>query len=134
MDRNRILVVDDDAQMLNILEEILSDKYEVILAEDAYEALEILKSNAMKGEKIQSIVLDWMMPGMSGLDLLKRLKENASFRHIPVIMQTAKNDSQDMLNGIEQGAFQYLTKPYDENVLLSMVDSAVEEFRRLYEE
>ena len=114
MTKRKILIVEDDLQSLNLLEECLSETYEVVLAEDGNKALEKLKEvdNEHSG-RVQAVVLDWMMPGLSGIDVLKILKANSRFQDIPVIMQTAKSDSADIVNGLKLGAFQYLTKPYE---------------------
>lgn len=135
MIKKKILVVEDDQQSLNLLNEFLSEKYDVDLAENGNQALEILKdADVDNSSPIQAIILDWMMPELSGIDLLKVIKANSRFRSIPVIMQTAKTNSTDIVQGLKLGAYQYLTKPYDESVLLAMVDSAVEEYERTHEE
>ncbi len=135
MIKKKILVVEDDLQSLALLEEFLSEKYQVIMAENGNKALEKLKQmDAENPETVQVIILDWMMPKMSGIDLLKILKDSSRFRNIPVIMQTAKANSSDIIQGLNLGAYQYLTKPYDDEVLLAMVDSASEEYDRTHED
>ena len=135
MDKRKILVVEDDLKSLRIIKEYLSDHYEVIETEDADEALGELKTlEQSEDDSIKAIVLDWMLPGMSGLELLKLLKTNSKYRNIPVIMQTARTATEDIISGLRYGVYQYLTKPYDEQVLLAMVDSAVEEYDRFNEE
>lgn len=135
LQKQKILVVEDDPQSLAMLNEYLSENYEVALAEDAAQALDILNApDSGQEDGIKVIVLDWMLPGMSGIDLLKLLKTNAKFKNIPVIMQTAKTESDDVVSGLRMGAFQYLTKPYDDKVLQAMIDSAIEEYDRLNDE
>lgn len=135
MQKRKILVVEDDLQSLSLLEEFLSDSYQVLPASDGNKALDELKNlEISNSEGVQAIILDWMMPGLSGIELLKILKGNTRYRDIPVIMQTAKADSSDIVTGLKMGAFQYLTKPYDDTVLLAMVDSAIKEYERVTDE
>lgn len=121
-----ILVVDDDKTNLEIISEYLIDEdYQVLTAIDGKEALALLES---KQEEINTILLDWMMPEMDGLELLRIIKERQEFQNIPVIMQTAKARSEDIVKGINAGAYYYLTKPFEENVLLSIVKAAITDF------
>lgn len=122
-----VLVVDDEALNLEILQEHLSDEgFTPLLAESAQAALDIL---AQSSTEIRLILLDWMMPGMSGLELLQRLKEHPHYVTIPVIMQTAKTAQSDIQQGIDAGAYYYLTKPYAHKDLMSIVRSALEDTR-----
>jgi DNA-binding response OmpR family regulator len=135
MKKHTVLVVEDDPKSMRVLDMYLSECYQVIKTENAEQALEVLKKMELSGtDPIAVIVLDWMMPGISGIELLKMLKSNYRFRNIPVIMQTAKIDSRDIADGLKKGAFQYLTKPYDGEVLMAMVSSAVIEFEKLQQE
>ncbi|MBU3917245.1 response regulator [bacterium] len=127
-DKITILVVEDDIMTLETIIENLTDRgFDVIAAENGIEALKILESTT---KQIKVIILDWMMPEMNGIELLGLLKEDEGYRRIPVIMQTAKTDSEHIIKGIDQGAYQYLTKPFDDEVLYSMVRSAVAEYDR----
>ena len=121
-----ILAVDDEAFNLDILGEYLEDDgYAVTSAVDGEEALaklEILGS-------VDVIVLDRMMPRMDGMECLRRLKADPRFCDIPVIMQTAAASHEQIKQGIEGGVFYYLTKPYEEAVLLSLVKSALADSR-----
>ncbi len=104
----KILVVDDEVDILNLLKYSLSNAgFEVITAADGPEALEKARSTTPT-----LIVLDIMLPAMDGTDVLKRLKDNDSTRHIPVIMLTAKGDEIDKIVGLELGAEDYVTKPF----------------------
>lgn len=126
--KTTILVIEDDIMTLESIVEGLNDKgFDVISAASGIEALRILESTT---KQIKVIILDWMMPEMSGLELLGLIKEDEDFRNIPVIMQTAKTQSEFVVQGIDHGAYQYLTKPFDDEVLFSMVRSAVAEFDR----
>jgi len=133
--KHTVLVVEDDPKSMKVIDLYLSERYEVIKTRNAEEALEKLKQVEISGtDAIAVIVLDWMMPGISGIELLKILKSNYRFKNIPVIMQTAKTDSRDIADGLKKGAFQYLTKPYDGEVLMAMVGSAILEFEKLLQD
>jgi len=105
---NRILVVDDEEDILNLLDYTLSRAgFDVLTATDGPEAIEMATSKAPS-----LIVLDIMLPGMDGTDVLKRLKDKDVTRRIPVIMLTAKGDEIDKIVGLELGAEDYVTKPF----------------------
>jgi CheY-like chemotaxis protein len=127
MSKAKILAVDDEAFNLDILSEYLdADGYEVILACNGVEALEKLEAH----EDIDVIVLDRMMPLMSGMEFLAVIKPQERFLSIPVIMQTAAASHEQIKQGIDAGVFYYLTKPYEEEMLLSLVRSALTEARQ----
>ncbi len=121
-------MVEDDLLNLEFISEGLGEKgYDIIKAENGIEALRILESTE---KQIKVIIIDWMMPEMSGLELMGLLKEDDAFKHIPVIIQTAKGQPEDIVQGMDSGAYQYLVKPFEEEVLYSMVRSAVAEYER----
>lgn len=95
--------------------------YEVAEAVDGIAAWEMLKKNAA----FTVIVTDRRMPNLDGLDLFFRLQADDALRHIPVIMQTGAKSPEEVAEGIKAGVYYYLTKPYQEEVLLSVVASAV---------
>ncbi len=105
---DKILVVDDEEDILNLLDYTLSRAgFEALTARDGPEAIELAMAGAPS-----LIVLDIMLPGMDGTDVLKRLKESDTTRDIPVIMLTAKGDEIDKIVGLELGAEDYITKPF----------------------
>jgi diguanylate cyclase (GGDEF)-like protein len=107
--RYRILVVDDDPNIRELIVETLGNgKYEPIEARDGKEALEICKN-----EKPDIVVLDVMMPDLDGLEVCLRLRGEALTSHIPIILLTAKGMLEDKIKGMETGADDYLTKPFD---------------------
>jgi len=123
---HHILVVDDDYTNLEVITELLEDEgHTTITAEAGEEALQQVKNHSF-----DLIILDWMMPGMSGIDVLSELKGTAEYRDIPVIMQTAKAYSENVVEGLEAGACHYLTKPFTKDVLLTMVKSSLAQKRR----
>ena len=126
--QDTILVVEDDLLNLELISEGLKEKgFDIIKASNGIEALRILENTE---KQIKVIILDWMMPEMSGVELLGLLKEDESFKHIPVIIQTAKTLPANIVQGMNSGAYQYLTKPFEEEVLHSMVRSAIAEYNR----
>ena len=127
-EQNTILIVEDDVINLEILSEGLKEKgFDIIKAENGIEALRILEET---DKMIKVIILDWMMPEMSGVDLLGLIKEDEAFKHIPVIIQTAMTQPENIVQGMDSGAYQYLTKPFETEVLYSMVRSAIAEYDR----
>ena len=121
----RILIVDDDDLNLDVLIECLKDEpYELVQAHDGVQALDLLRHDR-KG--FDAMVLDRMMPGMTGLEVMAELKADENFKWIPVVMQTSAASPSEMCEGMEAGVFFYLTKPFDQKVLIRMVSAAVEE-------
>lgn len=102
-----ILVVEDNEEMLEFLEDDLSDKYQVLTARNGEEALELLKEEA-----IQLVISDVMMPLMDGFELCRRIKTSIDLSHVPVILLTAKNTLQSKIQGLELGADAYIEKPF----------------------
>ena len=121
----RILIVDDDDLNLDVLIECLKDEpYELVQAHDGVQALDLLRHDR-KG--FEAMVLDRMMPGMNGLEVMTELKADENFKWLPVVMQTSAASPSEICEGMEAGVFFYLTKPFDQKVLIRMVSAAVEE-------
>ncbi|WP_447968356.1 response regulator [Nitrospira sp. M1] len=119
----RLLLVDDDSVNLQILHEYLEDEgYSLVEAQDGDEAWSILEA---EGDSFYAVLLDRMMPKLDGLMVLKRMMAHETLREIPVIMQTAAGAVSQIQEGIEAGAFYYLTKPFDRDMLLGIVASSV---------
>lgn len=120
----KLLVVDDEPFNLEIIAEHLDGAgYELVTANDGQEAWELLQ-NAREDE-FDALILDRMMPRMDGLTLLKLVKHEARFRQVPVIMQTAAASKEQVMEGIQNGAYYYLTKPFDGEVLATIVRAAL---------
>ncbi|MDI6703756.1 MAG: response regulator [bacterium] len=108
MGKTKILVVDDEEDIATVLREVLHTKgYEVIVAREGREAID----RAMD-ERPDIILLDVMLPGISGYEVCKCLKENRLTHLIPIVMITAKHEVNDKVTGIGVGADDYLTKPF----------------------
>ncbi len=114
---NRILIVDDEPFNLDLLEQELAD-YDYVLerAADGVEALEKTESFAP-----DLLLLDYMMPKMNGLEVAQRLKQNERHKGIPIILLTAKATQEDKVAGLDAGADDYVTKPFDSVELLARV-------------
>ncbi len=122
--RKKILSVDDDPLNRDILTEYLTEGgYEVIEADDGDTALTLL--NEVEG--IDAIVLDRMMPRLNGMEVLKAVKGDPRFSDIPVVMQSAASARDQILEGIKAGVYYYLTKPYEDQMLLSIVGAALKD-------
>ena len=110
----KILIVEDDASLLNLLKEIFEPYYFTELASTAQDALQRL-------EEIQPdlILSDIQMPGMSGLELCKKVKREIDTCHIPVVLLTARTGLEHKLEGLNTGADDYIVKPFETNILLA---------------
>lgn len=114
----KILVVDDNKEIVWMISDILQNQYEMIKAYNATEALAVLET-----ETPELIVSDIMMPGeMDGSELVRKIKTNKFTSHIPVIVISAKNSMKDQISGIENGADFYLTKPFNLTYLKATVE------------
>jgi putative two-component system response regulator len=117
LERQTILVVDDVPDNIDLLSEVLRDHYHIRVATNGERALKIVYSDSPP----DLILLDIMMPGLSGLELCRRLKANPDRRNIPVIFVTAMCSVEDERVGLETGAVDYITKPISPPVVLARV-------------
>lgn len=117
MSKGRILVIDDDPMIREILKAMLeSESYEVTLADDGKVGVELLDKEP-RPINYTLIVLDVIMPGMNGLDVLTRLKLHEHTRNIPVLMLTGEDKAEDIMAGYSVGADYYVTKPFNKQQL-----------------
>ena len=122
-----VLIADDEPFNLEIVSELLEDAgFEPVLIENGVEAWRLLDE---RPERFDAVLLDRMMPGMDGLELLGRIKADPRMEELPVILQTARAGKQDVAEGLEAGAFGYLSKPFDKAMLIDVVTRAVAEHR-----
>jgi DNA-binding response OmpR family regulator len=113
----RILVADDNETNRDILAtRLAANGYEVLHAGDGEEALAVTRA-----QRPDLILLDIMMPKLDGIEVCKRLKADAALPFTPVILVTAKVESGDMVEGLDAGADEYVTKPVDQKVLVARV-------------
>ena len=108
-----LLIVEDNDDFRNFLVSCLKDKYQVVAAENGQKALEILDR-----QTVNLIISDVMMPVMDGMELCRHIKHDIRFSHIPIILLTARTAEEHILGGLKEGADDYLTKPFNLDILL----------------
>lgn len=124
-DMPTMLIVEDNPDMRAYLRGILSERFRVVEACDGAQALEMLQT-----PDIDFIISDLMMPGMDGLTFVRKLRENFETSHIPVLILTAKTAKAAQLESFRNGVDGYLTKPFDEEMLLARIDAIIDNRRR----
>jgi len=118
-----ILVVDDEDYNIKIIRRYLQhDDFNIVSASDGQEAWDLLKETP---EAFDAVILDRMMPRVNGMELLHKIKAEKSLKEIPVIFQTAMSNEADVLDGLQAGAYYYLTKPYKRKIMRAVVKGAV---------
>ncbi|MES9815125.1 MAG: phosphate regulon transcriptional regulator PhoB [Candidatus Thiodiazotropha sp.] len=124
----RILAVDDEPAVGEMLRFILEqDGFQADFVENATQAI-----NQIRKAKPDLILLDWMLPGMSGLELAGRLKKDRETASIPIIMLTAKGEEDDKVRGLDIGAEDYVTKPFSARELLARIRSILRRVSPLF--
>jgi CheY-like chemotaxis protein len=127
MSSARLLVVDDEEINLEIISEYLEgESFELTMVEDGEAALALLNG----GQSFDVVILDRMMPGLDGLEVLRRMQLDARLRAVPVIMQTAAAGHDQVAEGLRLGAYYYLTKPYHRDSLVAVVNAALNVVQR----
>lgn len=113
------LIVEDEAVSRLILQRILQNQgYEVLVARDGQEGWEIFQREK---KNIYLLVIDWMMPVMNGLELCEKIRKVETSHYVYIIFLSAKREKKDIVKGLKAGADDYLTKPFDEDELLSRI-------------
>lgn len=121
----RILVVEDDAALGTLLDYNLGHAgYAVRLAADGDEAL-----MALDEETPDLVVLDWMLPGVSGLEICRRIRARSGTRDLPVIIVTARGEEEDRVRGLDTGADDYMTKPLSVTELMARIKAVLRRAR-----
>ncbi|MBO4825876.1 MAG: response regulator [Prevotella sp.] len=115
-----VLLADDNADLLNFLVTSLANDYKTLAASSGEEALRLLNDEE---NIIDVVVSDIMMPGTDGLELTRRIKQDVNLSHIPVILLTAKALEEDQLRGLQMGANDYITKPFNIEILRLRINS-----------
>jgi CheY-like chemotaxis protein len=126
-DHPTLLVVDDEPLNLMLIGKYLKDRYRLVTARDGREAWERLQGSP---QEFDAVLLDLMMPRMHGMQVLKRIKAHNQLEVLPVIVQTALASPEDIHKGIRAGAYYYLTKPFEKEMLRSVVATAVHDHQR----
>jgi two-component system phosphate regulon response regulator PhoB len=119
MKNAQILVIEDELDIRDLISfQLKSEGHNVIAVESADKAVSILE----RGEKIDVFIIDWMLPGsMNGLEFTKKLRSHKAYKETPVIMITALTQPDNIVAGLDAGADDYITKPFDLNVLQARV-------------
>jgi len=113
----KVLVIDDEPGIVDIVEtNLVGDGFEVVSAKDGKEGLAKVQS-----EKPELVILDVMMPQMDGWEVLRHMEADPSTAGIPVIMLTAKASDEDYIHGLEEGAVEYITKPFYPQELVNRI-------------
>ena len=117
--KRKILVVDDEDDILHFLELVLKEKgYDVVTASNGHDAL-----TAAQIEKPDLVLLDIMMPQMDGWEVLKLLRVDEGTRQIPVAMLSARTEAKDRVQGLQEGAIDYICKPFSLQELLGKIET-----------
>lgn len=112
----RVLVADDDGLSVRILQDVLQAwNYDVVTARNGLEAWEILQQS----DAPNLVILDWMMPGMDGVDICSKIRTRERRDYVYIILLTGRNSREDIINGLESGADDYMIKPFNPEELKS---------------
>lgn len=122
--REKILIIDDSSVQADMLRTILEDNYEITVAHTAEAGL-----HQAKVGNFSLVLLDVIMPGMDGFDLLRKLQEEVVTKHIPVILITSLRDAEYEERGLVLGAVDYITKPYQPPIVRARVNTHVKLYR-----
>ncbi len=126
-----VLVVDDDEFNLELIGEYLREtEIEAVSVDNGERALNMLHDSP---ERFSTVLLDRMMPGIDGIEVLSSIKADPVLTMLPVIVQSAEESSKSVLEGLQAGAYYYLTKPYDRQTLLAIVRTAVSDYKKYSE-
>lgn len=121
MTKTRILIIEDEEDVLALLfYNLTKSGYEVLMSTSGEEGLELAQK-----ESPDLVLLDLMLPKLSGIEICQKLKKNGDTRPIPIIMLTAKSEKADVLKGLESGADDYIIKPFDIEILLARVSAVL---------
>jgi diguanylate cyclase (GGDEF)-like protein len=120
MSKLKILTVDDDPDILDVLEVTLMEEYSIIQASTGKEAFEKLKA-----EKPDILILDYQLPDTIGIKICEELRKNPIFLHLPVLMLTGKGETEDKVKGLSAGADDYMVKPFSPPELLARVQMLI---------
>ncbi|MEY4718329.1 MAG: hypothetical protein RL563_947 [Pseudomonadota bacterium] len=129
MSNLNILVVEDEDAIREMLTLVLEQVHFLVDAvANAEEALPLLTEN-----QIDLVLLDWMLPGISGVELARRLKKDPSFKDLPIILLTARGEEEDKIRGLEIGADDYVTKPFSPKELVARIKAVLRRSGKLSE-
>ncbi len=129
MSNLNILVVEDEEAIREMLILVMEQaQFRVYATASAEEALSVLAENP-----VDLLVLDWMLPGISGVELARRLKKDPSYKDLPIILLTARGEEEDKIRGLEIGADDYVTKPFSPKELTARIKAVMRRSGKLSE-
>ena len=128
-DAYRIIIVEDNVELLMMMRHLLSRKYNVVTARNGKEAIEVIQKT-----ELDLIISDVMMPVMDGYELVKYVKNSSDYGHLPIILLTAKTQETDREEGLSIGADSYMTKPFKVKELQLRIDNLIENRQRITRE
>lgn len=121
----KILVIDDEEHILELLKFNLElSGFDVCISSEANQAIELIGK-----EKPDLLLLDWMLPKISGIDILRKIRQDENIYDLPVIMLTAKNMEDDKIQGLNVGADDYITKPFSIKELMARINTILRRYR-----
>jgi DNA-binding response OmpR family regulator len=128
--KNKVLIVEDERDIADLMAlHLKRDGIEVEIAENGEQAFQNLESKSF-----DLLILDWMLPGISGLDICKKIRQAGSkFEMTPILLVTARAQTSDIVLGLEMGADDYITKPFDLSVFLARVRALLRRAGRVVE-
>ena len=127
-EKRTILSVEDNEEFQNFMAKQLSENYHLLKTQNGIQALEILNS-----KNVDIIICDIMMPGMDGITLCGKIKNNIKYSHIPVILLTAKTTLQAKMDGMSIGADEFIEKPYSIDFLRARIENLLENRKKILE-
>ncbi len=122
----KLLIIDDDTEIIHYLKALLSPSFEITYKFDAESAYTMLKET-----EPELILCDVVMPGTDGFAFCKKVKENPSYCHIPIILVTAKATVENQVQGLNTGADAYVTKPFDPSYLIALINSQLKNRKKI---
>jgi len=124
MSKSKILIVDDEPIIISVLVEILSQYYELLVANDGMTALEILKTN-----RVDLVLLDILMPEMNGYEVAQNIKKDENTANIPFMFLSAQTHTENIVQGFREGAVDYVSKPFIREELLVRIQTHLQSFK-----
>ncbi len=127
--KGAVLIVEDEHEIRDLIRiQLERAGFQTTTASSAEEGLRLARD-----QEFHLLVLDWMLPGMSGVDLIRDLRKHENYFDKPILMVTAKTEPDDIVTGLEQGADDYITKPFETSVLIARVKALFRRFHHLTE-
>ena len=128
-DKQTILVVDDEQDLLDLIEyNLKKEGFDVLMAEDGKEGIEVAREH-----NPNLVLLDIMMPKMDGLEVVEQMRNDEKLKHIPIIFLTARSDEKTEVEGLNKGGDDYITKPISTTKLISRIKAVLRRFEETEE-